>query len=75
MSLTRPTAGYFTFQFDKEKFSWDFINDLKDAVPSDAREYNPVTMVWTINELFYPEVRKLWQSYFIPDNLDLFGDD
>jgi len=75
MPLTKPTVGYFKFYYGSEKFSFEFIADLKGAVPFADREYDPDTKEWTIAERWFSVIRQLWDQYYKSPNHGLFEED
>lgn len=73
--ITTSTVGFFKFYFDDDqKFSFEIIADIKNAVPSASRTYNPDTHEWTITDEWRPVVRKIHDSYYAIPNYDLFED-
>ena len=75
MKVTTPVAGHFTFTLEPSDFGTgytEFLQDLKDQIPKNAREYDFETKVWTIKEAHYGTFRRLRDKYFRPPCHDLF---
>lgn len=44
----------------------------KETVPSSMRSFNPVTMIWTIENAYYDQIKQLYEQWFGVPNHDLF---
>lgn len=76
--LIEHVAGYVNLTLDEKELTLNqniwmgFIEDLKREVPREARNYDPETRIWNIDEIYYETVLALRKRHFSdPNQLDL----
>ena len=66
--LRSPRQGYVRVI---TPFVQDFVDSLKEEVPSSHRQWDPIAKHWEISETYLPELSRLLQQYFVEVTTDL----
>ena len=69
-------SGFFTLSLDTElelpvKYWKGFIDDLKETIPTAARDYDVKKQTWTIADSHYQAVLDLKKKHFEKDQTSL----
>ncbi|MBD3354292.1 MAG: hypothetical protein GF364_22610 [Candidatus Lokiarchaeota archaeon] len=69
----KQSNGFFEMTLPREAtFSFEFVGDLNERIPSVYRSFDDITQVWQIKNRYYDDVRLIYEKYFGVPNHDLF---
>lgn len=63
--------GFILFQFEGKDWKYDvygFLDELKEMIPKEAREYDPENKTWHICSTYSSELSRLRKEFFTDKN-------